>query len=114
MLCSLDGDGVGVGDGNGNGDGDSESDREGDSDSDREGDSDRNGDGDDQDRDHHTLYVIVGGVVGVLVVLIIGVMTTLLCYKKKLCKRPEDVHTDDTSNLTSRPMATSLENPVFA
>ena len=109
-MCSLDGDGDG--EGISNGEGDIDSDREGDSDSDREGDSDRNGD--DQDRDHHTLYVIVGGVVGVLVVLIIGVMTTLLCYKKKLCKRPEDVHTDDTSNLTSRPMATSLENPVFA
>ena len=48
-----------------------------------------------------------------IVLLIVCVMTTLLCYRKNLCKRPEEEHINVMPDLASMQMNTSLENPVF-
>ena len=49
-------------------------------------DGDIGGNGDGGYQDQHALYVIVGGVLGVLVILGVSVMTTLRCYRNKVCK----------------------------
>ena len=107
MLCSLDGGSDGNGKDNGNCDGDGNGGGDGDSD----GESDDNGDGNFQV--HHAIHVIVGGVLGVFVVLIVGVMSTLHCYRNNLCKRSKEEQSNVMPDLTSMQMATSQKNPVF-
>ena len=97
MICSL----------GGGSDGDS------DHDGDIDHDSDIDGNGDGGYQDHHALYVIVGGVLGVLVILSVSVITTLHCYRNKVCKCPEEEPTDVMPDLTSMQIDTSLENPGF-